>query len=255
VPDWLFAWNPHELPPRKSRCFRAVAHEHYRGKGQLGVIERDDGYVDAPDMAAIYSADVAAWPVHERRGLRWVRGRVLDIGCGAGRVALHFQRRGSDVLGIDNSPLAVKVCRLRGLRKVRVLSISDLSDKLGLFDTIVMYGNNFGLFSNPSRARRLLRRFRSFTTEDARIIATTFDPHQTKKPEHRSYQRRNLARGRMAGQIRLRIRYKQLATPYYDYLFVSKAELNRILQGTGWHVARWIDSQGPAYSAIIGRNR
>lgn len=237
--------------PGHRDAFGHAMHDHYRGKGQLAVIERDDGYVEASDMAGMYFADFAKWPVHEQRAIRWVQGRVLDVGCGTGRVAMHLQGRGFDVLGIDNSPLSIKVCRLRGLKKVRLLSITELSRKQGLFDTIVMFGNNFGLFSNFERARRLLRRFRSFTTESARIIAVTFDPYNTDRPEHRAYQRRNLVRGRMAGQVRLRIRYKRLSTPYYDYLFVSKPELMQTLEGAGWRVARWIDSDGSAYTAVI----
>jgi 2-polyprenyl-3-methyl-5-hydroxy-6-metoxy-1,4-benzoquinol methylase len=73
--------------------------------------------------------------------MRFVKGRVLDIGCGAGRVALYLQKKGFDVSGIDVSPLAVKVCKLRGLKKARVLSISNIGAKLGKFDTLLMFGN------------------------------------------------------------------------------------------------------------------
>lgn len=55
----------------------------------------------------------------------------------------------------------------------------------------------------------------------------------------------------MSGQIRLRIRYKQYATPWYDYLFVSKSELENILVGTSWTIERYIDSNKPTYVAIL----
>ena len=55
----------------------------------------------------------------------------------------------------------------------------------------------------------------------------------------------------MAGQLRLRIRYRTYATPWFDYLLVSKDEMRSILDGTGWQVARFIDSRGPAYVAVI----
>jgi len=79
--------------------------------------------------------------------MRYAKGRILDIGCGGGRISLYFQRKGSDVLGIDVSPLAIKVCKLRGLRKARVMSITGVSPRLGKFDTILVIGNDFGLYS------------------------------------------------------------------------------------------------------------
>ena len=36
--------------------------------------------------------------------------------------------------------------------------LEDLDDSLGRFDTVVMFMNNFGLFGNEAKARRLLRR-------------------------------------------------------------------------------------------------
>lgn len=38
------------------------------------------------------------------------------------------------------------------------MSITEIGSGLGKFDTIVMFGNNFGLFGNPNRAKRLLSR-------------------------------------------------------------------------------------------------
>jgi 2-polyprenyl-3-methyl-5-hydroxy-6-metoxy-1,4-benzoquinol methylase len=66
------------------------------------VIERDDGFVD-PEFVSGYFTEFRNWGLLERSAMRSVRGRVLDVGCGAGRVALYLQRRGHDVVGIDVS--------------------------------------------------------------------------------------------------------------------------------------------------------
>ena len=40
-----------------------------------------------------------------------------------------------------------------------------------------------------------------------------------------------------------------------DYLIVSKAEMESILDGTGWAVKRYLDSDSPSYIAIIDRKK
>jgi len=119
---------------------------------------------------------------------------------------------------------------------------------------ILMMGNNFGLFGNSSRARALLRRFRTITNPHARIIAETLDVYKAPVPiYHRRYHLMNRNRGRMAGQVRIRVRYHEFATPWFDYLLVSQNEMRGILRGTGWIVQRFIESKGPQYAAIIER--
>ena len=66
---------------------------------------------------------------HLQKAMKYVRGRTLDIGCGAGRVTLPLQQRGVDVVGIDNSPLAVRICRERGVNDVRLISVTRVSAK------------------------------------------------------------------------------------------------------------------------------
>jgi SAM-dependent methyltransferase len=226
-----------------------------RGVGQE-IVERDDGLLDpSKTLPAYYFAEYREWAAHERKAMRFVEGRVLDVGCGAGRVALYLQKMGFDVLGIDLSPLAVKVCKLRGLKKVRVLSVTNIDLDCGKFDTLLMFGNNFGLFSSFTRARHLLRRFRRVTTDNARIIAESTDPDKTKDLAHLAYHKRNRSKGRMSGQVRIRVRYRTYMTPWFDYLLVSKREMRRLVAGTGWRIVRYINSPGPQYIAIIQKTK
>jgi SAM-dependent methyltransferase len=226
-------------------------YDHFEGKKSFEIVERDDGYFNISGGAPAYLATYEDWPAHQRKAMRFVKGKVLDIGCGAGRHSLYLQEKGFDVLGIDLSPLAIKVCNLRGLRKAKVCSITQLSSRMGVFDTILMLGNNFGLFGSFKGAKRLLKRFHAMTSENARIIAESHDPYATTLPVHLAYHRLNRKRGRMSGQLRIRIRYEQYATPWFDYLLVSKDEMKDILRGTGWRVRRFIGPEARWYIAIL----
>jgi SAM-dependent methyltransferase len=221
-----------------------------RGLDVAEIIERDDGYIDA--MFGHYLvAPFSRWDVNERKAIKLARGRVLDVGAGGGRVSLYLQERGLDVLAIDISPLAIEVCKRRGVKKARVLDFAKITPRLGTFDTIVMYGNNFGLFGSPARAKRLLKVLHRMTSDDARIIAETLDPYATKVPEHLAYHRRNRKRGRSGGQVRIRVRSKLLKSPWFDYLFASRSEMRDIAKGTGWKVVRTIPERGEQYIGIL----
>ncbi len=239
--DWQDAYG-HEI------------YDYYKGKRSYEIVERDDGYFDVSSGPKLYFLEYKDWNIHEKEAMKFVKGKVLDIGCGAGRHALYLQSKGYDVMGIDNSPLAIKVCKERGLKNAMVLSITQINSKLGKFDTILMMGANFGLFGNLKRAKWLLRKFRNITTENAIIIAETRDPYQTQVPEHLEYHEFNKRRKRMPGQIRIRIRYKKYVIPWFDYLFVSKNEMRMILKNTGWQIKKFIDGKEGIYIAIIEKS-
>ena len=231
-----------------------LIYDYFKGR-PLGVeiVERDDGFINSGAGGA-YLSQYKDWPDREKSAIRLARGRVLDIGCGAGRHSLFLQEKGLDVTGVDVSPLAIQVCRARGLRDVRLMSIHDVGPSLGRFDTILMLGNNFGLFSNKIKARVLLRRFLNMMNPKGRIIAESLDIYKPPvDPAHRRYHLMNKRRGRMPGQVKIRIRYRSLATPWFDYLLVSKKEMREILKGTGWRARRFFSSKGPSYIAIIQR--
>jgi len=215
------------------------------------IVERDDGYIETDAGPAAYFMEYRRWPAEEKRALRYARGRVLDIGCGAGRHSLYLQGKGLEVVGIDNSPLIIDICKKRGLKHAEVVPIKQISSKLGVFDTVLMLGNNFGLFGSFQGAKRLLKKLSRITSKNARIITTSNDVYKTDNPVHLKYHEMNRKRGRMAGQLRLRVRYQQYTNPWFDYLIVSPEEMEDILDDTGWRLSRIFDSAGAYYAAVI----
>jgi SAM-dependent methyltransferase len=224
----------------------------YKGKEAYEIVERDDGFFNAsPKGPALYFSEYEDWDLIEKKAMELVKGRVLDIGCGAGRHSLYLQKKGFKVLGIDSSPLAIKICRLRGLKRAIVMPIEALNFKPSSFDTVIMLGSNFGLFGGFQKARRVLRKLHRMTSEKGLIIATTRDTYKTDNPDHLAYHKFNKKRGRMAGQLRLRIRFRKCVGRWFDYLIVSKKEMQEILEGTGWQIREFIDSDDSAYAAVM----
>jgi SAM-dependent methyltransferase len=235
-------------------AFGRALLDYVEGVSGREIIEREDGFIAPSGGDDVYLAPYRAWPSFERRALRFVRGRVLDVGAGAGRVALHLQEKGLEVVAIDVSPLAIEACRRRGVRDARVVAFEEVDESLGHFDAVVMYGNNFGLFGSRAKASRMLRRLHRLTTPRGRIVATSNDPYGTDDPDHRSYQDSNRARGRMPGQLRIRVRYRRYQGPWFDYLIVSRDEMQELLAGTGWHVRRFLDDRGSLYAAVLEKD-
>lgn len=216
------------------------------GAAATGVIERDDGLV-SPHAAAGYFSEAASWSALERAACERSSGRVLDIGCGAGRHALLLQSRGLDVVALDPSPGACAVTRARGVRDVREAGIADVAEFGERFDTFLLLGNNLGLLGSPSAAPRLLAGLAAAAAPGARILGGNVDPSG---PEHAAYQRRNRDAGRLAGQLRLRVRYGTLADPWFDYLLCSPAELEALVASSPWRVAR-VEEDGAGYLAEL----
>jgi len=231
-------------------AFGQMIWAYYQGKEVFEIWERNDGYISV-DLPKTYFSEYEDWALHQRKAMEFVEGKVLDVGCGAGRHSLYLQKKGFDVLGIDVSPLAVKVCRLRGLKKARVMSIEEVNFKPSSFDSIIMVGNNFSLFGSFKKARRLLKRFHRMTSSNALIVTETRDPYKTNNPTYLEYYEFNKKRGRMSGRLRGRIRFEKYIGKWFDWLMVSKKEMKKILKGTGWKIKEFIDSNDSQYIAII----
>jgi SAM-dependent methyltransferase len=237
-------------------AFGLALLEWAKGATAPETVERDDGYMEEGAGPEVYLADVRGWPLAERQVLRHLRGRVLDVGCGAGRVALELQQRRIEVVGLDGSALAVKAARLRGVSNVWCQPMEELSKELASFDALVLFGNNFGLFASPQHARTRLRSWAAGTNAGCRLFLESTAPYFSGAPGmDRTYYRRNVERRRSPGQVRLRYHYGGVVGGWFTWLFVSREEMRRVVAGTGWRIAE-IVGPGPSepYVAMLEKD-
>jgi len=216
------------------------------------ILEREDGLKIYRYDISDYFAAYKFWPDIEKQAIEFAGGKVLDIGAGSGRVSLYLQENGCNVTAIDNSPLAIQVCKARGVKQARILPVDEIDRfSFSTFDTVLMFGNNFGLFGSRDKAKDLLRTLYRITGSEAIILAGSEDLSNSSDLNYSAYSEFNRKRGRLPGQYRIRVIYKKYTSDWFDFLFASHNEMEDILKGTGWKVKFFIDSNSTDYIAVI----
>lgn len=245
-------------PPRIGDAFGETLARCWEAGAQRGavpeIIERDDGFINAND-AARYFAGPEQWSPLERWAVEQASGRVLDVGCGAGRHALALSAAGHEVVGLEPSPGVVAVARHRGVNAAEG-SLLGIPSELGRFDTILLLGNNVGLLGSREDTSVALEALAQAARPDGRLLASGIDPHATNDPAHTAYHQRNRQLGRLPGHIRMRVRHRGIATEWFDYVFRSLDEMHDAVRGTRWKVVAH-ESDGASYcvqmSVLRGR--
>lgn len=237
--------------PLEADLFGRVLDDCFRGRSTEYYLRRDDNLLERDSTLRYFRAWVDM-PAHHRCLLSHARGRVLDVGAGAGQHALALQERGLAVTAIDASPLAVEVCRRRGVRDARVMDALDLQLDAP-YDTALFLGNTLGIAGTLDGLRALLRRLQDVIAPGGQILAEINDYTTTNHPTHLRYHERNRQLGRYPGSIGLRIEYDNRRGPDFLWLLPTLADLRRCCADTGWKIARCVQVDVEATYAIALR--
>ncbi len=113
-------------------------------------------------------------PKLERHALQLAKGKILDIGCGAGSHSLCLQNENKfEVTSIDISENAIKACQLRGLKNAKVLNILDLENET--FDTILLLMNGTGIFGTLDETPKFLQKLKTLLNPNGQILIDSSD--------------------------------------------------------------------------------
>ena len=225
--------------------------------GVVEIVERDDGFIQGAP-AARYLCRPDQWHSFALRALEHFERRTLDIninidiGSGAGRFALALQDCGIPVVGLDVSVGTVQVAAARGVRETICATVEEhAAAGPERYDRFALFGNNLGLLESRERAPSFLAALAAMANPAAKIIAQGMDPYGTEDDLHLAYHAANQAAGRFAGQLRLRVRYRGIATDWFDYLLCTPGELEDLVGATPWRIEDVDRTDAPFYTAIL----
>jgi len=97
---------------------------------------------------------------------------VLDVGCGPGRHVIALARRGRLAIGIDISPVAVRIARSRGAMVVEGCVFARVPGA-GTWGSALLLDGNIGIGGRPAG---LLRRVASLLAPGGRVFAELEPP-------------------------------------------------------------------------------
>ena len=112
-------------------------------------------------------------PKLEKKALQLCKGKVLDVGCGAGSHSLYLQEKGFEVTAIDISENAIKACQLRGLKNARVQNVLDIENEK--FDTIILLMNGTGIFRTLADTSKYLQKLKLLLNPNGKILIDSSD--------------------------------------------------------------------------------
>ncbi len=185
---------------------------------------------------------------NELPDLEWLalnncRGKVLDIGAGAGSHPLLLQQSGIDVTAIDISPLAVKVMQDRGVTNAYEQDIFSYNPSVK-YDTLLLLMNGIGLSGSLAGLTQLLIHLKGLLNTGGQILFDSSDISYL-------YENINKPTDKYYGEIAYQYQYKNLKTTWFNWLYIDKDTLNGVAKETGFKAKVLLEDDYDQYLAQL----
>ena len=162
--------------------------------------------------------DFKEMPEIEQKALQSAKGKVLDVGCGAGGHSLNLQEKEFDVFGIDTSEGAIEVCKLRGLKNVKHIGLLQLENEK--FDTILMLMNGTGIFQNLENISKYLQHLKSLLNPKGQILIDSSDlQYMYDAAEEGGIL---VPADRYYGELEFTMKYKGMESASFEWLYLDE---------------------------------
>jgi len=173
----------------------------------------------------------AEMPELEQFALGKVRGRVLDVGAGAGCHVLELEKRGMDVLAIDISIRSVEIMEKRGVRNPMVGDIFEVHE--GAFDTILLLMNGVGIARTLDGLKQLLLQCKKLLAPGGQVLLDSSDIIYLFEDEEGAVYY-DLTASKYYGEVTYQLFYNNIESDSFGWLYAGAEILEAIAQSIGF---------------------
>jgi len=188
-------------------------------------------------------------PKIERRALDMSRGRVLDVGAGAGCHSLALQDKGIDVTAIDISPLSVATMRQRGVKNVVEQDFFTLK---GQYDTILMLMNGIGIVGRLERMAEFFKQLDILLAEGGQLLCDSSDICYLYEDEDGVIE---LPSEGYYGEQTFRMQYKDVQGDSFPWIYIDADTLTQVANANGYNVDIVAEGEHYDYLARIVKRK
>ena len=183
-------------------------------------------------------------PELEQIALQHARGKVLDVGAGAGSHSLYLQQQGLDVTAIDVSPNSVDVMQQRGLLKVKLINFYELTGDS--FDTLLFLMNGIGLVQTLDGFDAFFAHARKLLAPNGQILLDSSDLIYMFEDEDGTYLID--LNEKYHGEVEFDLSYRNIIGEPFSWLYVSEDLLIDAAKANGFNCE--ILQEGPHYDYL-----
>lgn len=192
------------------------------------ITETNISEVDEMSVAYLFRT-FEEMPKLEQKALQLSKGKILDVGCGAGSHGLYLQEKGFEVTSIDISVNAIKTCELRGLKNAKVKNVFELENEK--FDTILLLMNGTGIFENLTETSKYLQKLKSLLNPHGQILLDSSDIiYMFDQADDGSYQ---FPANGYYGELTFTISYKNEIEEPFPWLYLDYNTLQNAANDNG----------------------
>jgi SAM-dependent methyltransferase len=177
-------------------------------------------------------------PELEQIALEAAKGKILDVGAGAGVHSLELQDRGYEVFPIEVSDGAVRYMKQVGLN-ARKINFFDLKDEQ--YDTILMMMNGIGIAGTLANLENTLIQAKSLLTEGGKILCDSSDIKYLYEDEDGALWVD--LNSEYYGNFRFQMKYKKDKGPWFDWLYVDFDNLFKAAKNVGLKAKRLYENE------------
>jgi SAM-dependent methyltransferase len=224
--------TPAEQAARWGPLGRAIL-DYHRGATSARIVVHSNLWEDeVTAVEEFYRPDHLTLQELEVRAISLCRGKVLDLGAGAGRHALELQRLGHEVTALDVAPEAVEVMRERGVRDARSGDLDAVTGEV--FDTILLLMHGIGLVGTLAGLNAFLKRAGPNLAQGGQIVCDSADLSLVMPSQWEAEKRRRDGHARYLGEVDFRLSYEGREGLPYPWLFVDPETLGRAADTAGF---------------------
>lgn len=224
--------------------------DYHRGDHHAEIVVISDLWEDdATPVEAYYRPIDRELAALEAQALNLCRGRVLDLGAGAGRHALELQASGHAVVAVDPLAEAVEIMEDRGIADARQGDLGAVSGER--FDTVLMLMHGLGIVGDLRGLGDFLERLPDHLNPGAQLICDSADLGSVLGEESPEIIDDLAHPGHYLGEVEFRLRYKNIEGPSYPWLFIDPEALGIIAGAAGFRVSTAATGDRGAFLAAL----